>query len=244
MKQAIVIGASSGIGKELVQQLVKKGYRLAIAARRLVLLQELEAEFKGKIRAYRMDLLEIESAMKIFKQMLAELGQVDLIVLNAGIGGRDIDLGYATTRQTIGVNVIGFTALANISYNYLKKQKTGTLMGISSIASMRGNGYAPVYSASKAFVSNYLEGLRCKAFNDQVDLTIIDIKPGFVDTDLIKNMKQKFWVETTEKVVKQILTGVAKKKPVMVVTKRWYWIGWVMKHTPSWIYKRVISKRK
>lgn len=243
MKKAIIIGASSGIGKELVKQLARDGYKIGIAARRLELLELLAEEFPGQITCYKMDLLNIEEAMDIFTSMLFEMGQVDIIVLNAGVGGSDINLDYNIVSNTIGVNVTGFTALANISYNHMKNQDTGSLVGISSIAGTRGNGYAPVYSASKAFVSTYLEGLRYKAFNDNTNLNIIDIKPGFVDTDLIKNMNQKFWVETPEKVVGQMLKGIYKNKKELIVTKRWYLIVFFMKYIPTWIYKRIISKR-
>ena len=74
----------------------------------------------------------------------------------------------------------------NLCFQSLKKQGYGHLVGISSIASLRGNRHCPSYSASKAFQANYLETLRCIAKNEKIDIKITDIQPSFVDTPMAK----------------------------------------------------------
>jgi short-subunit dehydrogenase len=133
---------------------------------------------------------------------------------------------------------MGFVKIASFSFNYFRKQRHGQLAVISSVAALRGNSFAPAYSASKAYVSNYAEGLNIKARKLKVDIVVTDIRPGFVKTSMAKGEGQ-FWVAPVEKAARQIRTAIAAKKRVAYITKRWWLIAAIMKRVPFWIYRKI-----
>ena len=161
-KRAIVIGASSGIGRALALRLAREGYAVGLAARRLPLLLELQREIGPRAFVKQMDVSDTTRAMAQLEDLIAEMGGVDLVVLDAGTGHLNPDLAWQPEEETIAVNVVGFAALANVAYRHFLGRGAGHLVSISSIAALRGGGGAPAYHASKAFVSNYMDGLRHK----------------------------------------------------------------------------------
>jgi short-subunit dehydrogenase len=118
---------------------------------------------------------------------------------------------------------------------YFISHGRGHLVGISSLAALRGNRFSPAYSASKSFLSIYLEGLRHKAVKEKLSVTVTDIKPGYVNTAMAKG-KYLFWIAPVPKAVKQIIKAIEKKKAVAYITRRWRVIAWIYKALPKWIY--------
>ena len=132
--------------------------------------------------------------MDLLDGLIQEMDGVDLVVISAGCGLFNPDLDFAKEKETIDVDVTGFAAMANVAFKHFIKQRAGHLVGISSIAALRGSESSPAYGASKAFVSNYLEGLRQKAHKLGLPITVTEIQPGFVDTAMTKGIKGLFWV--------------------------------------------------
>jgi short-subunit dehydrogenase len=125
----------------------------------------------------------------------------------------------------------------SFGFMYFRKKKGGHLVGITSIAALRGNKWAPSYNASKAYQVNYLEGLRQKARDLQATVTITDIRPGFVETNMAKGDKL-FWVASPEKAAWQIWKAIRKKKRVAYVTRRWRIYALLVRLAPGWMYER------
>jgi short-subunit dehydrogenase len=238
MKKAIIVGASSGIGKALAITLAENGYEVGLMARRLELLESLQQQIATKTYICRLDISQEPESIEKLQKMIQEMGGVDLIVINSGIGFLNPELDWQKEKQTLDVNVYGFCALAGAAFNYFSKQGYGHLVGISSIAALGGNHIAPAYNASKAFMSNYLEGLRIKSFKDKAKITVTDIRPGYVDTEMAKG-EGKFWVATPSKAAEQIYSAIQHKKSVAYITHRWRLIAWIMKILPNWLYQRV-----
>ncbi|MGZ5191098.1 MAG: SDR family NAD(P)-dependent oxidoreductase, partial [Flavisolibacter sp.] len=132
----------------------------------------------------------------------------------------------------------GFVEVVSFTFNYFVQQGHGQIAVSSSIAALRGNSWAPSYSASKAFMSNYAEGLNIKSRKLKKDIVITDIKSGFIATKMAKR-NGRFWVAPTEKAVNQIIKGIEARKRVVYVTKRWWIIAQLMKIIPYSIYKRI-----
>jgi len=236
MKKAIIIGASSGMGRELVKVLVRHDYAVGITGRRTELLQELQNELPGKCIIRTMDVADTSAAINVFNSLVAEMGGVDLMVISAGTGHGTPDLQWPNEKATIDTNILGFTAIADTVFNYFIKQGYGHLVGISSIAAIRGGRYAPAYNASKAFVCNYLEGLRHMAIKAKLPITVTDIQPGFVDTRMAQG-DRIFWRAPASKAANQIYRAIERKKPHAYVTRRWRLIAWMLKIMPNWIYR-------
>jgi short-subunit dehydrogenase len=237
MKKAIIIGATSGIGKELARILSQNGYILGITGRRIHLLKELQAELSTRSSIRQMDISDSSTAIEIINGLITEMDGVDLFVMNAGTGFIDPELPWNLEKETIDVNVIGFTAMANVAYHHCVKRGSGHLVGISSLAAIRG-GDAPAYNASKAYMSNYLQGLRYRISKMGLPIAVTDIQPGFVDTPMAKG-EGLFWVASPQKAALQIFEAIRKQKRHAYITRRWRVIGWALKIMPDFIYHRL-----
>jgi short-subunit dehydrogenase len=237
MKKAIVLGASSGIGRDLAIVLAEDGYEVGLMARRLEMLKSLQQAIPTTTYIDYFDISHPAEAIEKVEEMTQNMGSVDLIVINAGIGFLNPQLDWSKEQQTLDVNVYGFCSLAGFSFKYFSKQGHGHLVGISSIAALRGGDQAPAYNASKAFMSSYLEGLRKKAFKERASITVTDIQPGYVDTVMAQGDK-KFWVAPPRTAAEQIYSAIKAKKNQAYITRRWRLIGWLLKWMPDWLYLR------
>jgi len=231
MKKAIVIGATSGIGKSITEILIQNGYEVGITGRRVDRLQSLKEKNPDKIHYCQMDVQDVSAVESISNNLVHQLGGLDLFIISAGIGDENKSLDFSIENNVIKTNVQGFTCVADWAMNYFKKQGHGHLVNISSIAGLIGNGEAPSYNATKAFQINYLEGLRLNAYKSGVDIHVTDVRPGFVDTDMAKG-EGLFWVAPVEKAAQQIFTAIKRKRKVIYITKRWRMIGFLLKIMP------------
>jgi short-subunit dehydrogenase len=240
MKNAIVFGATSGIGKSLTEILVQEGYQVAITGRRFALLEALKNKFPNQILIKQNDIQDVKEVEKIFHEIVTEFETIDLVIQSSGVGFINPKLEWNEEEQSINTNVLGVTKLYTLTYNLFKKQQFGHLVGISSIASLRGNRAAPVYFASKAYQKAYLESLYIKTKSIQSKKVFItDIRPGFVDTAMALG-DGIFWLVPLEKAVKQIHTAIKKKKRVAYISKRWRLIALVLKIAPAWLLKKAL----
>jgi short-subunit dehydrogenase len=238
MKRAIVIGASSGIGKELAVVLSQNGFAIGLMARRFELLEELRSSLLNPTFSRRADISESSDAMAILENLIEEMGGIDLIIISSGTGFINPDLNWTMEKKTLDVNVSGFTAMANVAFRHFVQAGRGHLVGISSIQAIRGNGVAPAYGASKAFMSNYLEGLRVRARKAGLPILVSDIQPGFVDTAMAQG-PGLFWVASPQKAARQIYKAIQRKAEHAYVTKRWSVIGWLLKVLPDFLYAKL-----
>lgn len=236
MKKVIIIGATSGMGMELAKLYATSNCLVGITGRRKELLNTLQQQFPDNILTECFDVTGNEN-IEHLKNLLQQLGGMDLLIYNSGYGDTSKNLDWEIDRQTTLTNVNGFVEIVNFAFNYFTKQGQGQIAGTSSIAAIRGNSWAPAYSASKAYMSNYLEGLQIKAARMNQKVFITDIQPGFVKTKMAKG-KGQFWVAPAEKAAKQIFTAIKNKKRRVYITKRWWLIAKIVKWMPFWMYKK------
>ncbi len=240
MKTAILFGATSGIGRSLTEMLVKDGYKVAITGRRVDKLKELKSAFPDHVEIYENDIQKIDEVEKVFHQMVKKFEKIDLVIQSSGIGHINPKLDWELEEETIKTNVYGVTKLYDLAYNQFRKQEYGHLVGITSIASIRGNRGAPAYFASKAYQKAYLESLFIKTKTIRSKrVYITDIRPGFVDTAMALG-DGIFWMASLEKATKQIYSAIKKKKRVAYISKRWGIIAFVLKIVPAWLLKKLI----
>lgn len=238
MKKAIIVGASSGIGKELAKIFAGKGYAIGLAARRGELLLAIQKELPSKAYIRIMDIRNADDAQKSLTDLIAEMGGVDLVIISAGIGHINPEMDLGKEIDTVATNVQGFVVVANVAFQHFVRQGTGHLVGISSIAGIRGSAEAPAYNASKAFISNYLQGLTQKAVKSGLAIAVTDIQPGFVNTDMAKG-EGLFWVSPVRKAVAQIYRAIEQRRAHAFVTKRWRLVAWLLKVMPNFLYNRI-----
>ena len=231
-KNALLFGATSGIGRELAKLLVEDGYKVMITGRRIEKLKEIYSESPQNYVVQQHDVTDVDATKKVFENLSAVFDKVDLIIHNSGIAEEDFDLDWEKTIPTIEVNVIGATRVYQLAYNYFKDQGYGHLVGITSMASIRGNRSVVTYHASKAYQASYLESLWMKARRTKkAKIDVTNILPGYVDTAII--IGPTFWMSPLEKAAKQILRAIKLKKRKAYITRRWVLIGLFLKILPT-----------
>jgi NAD(P)-dependent dehydrogenase (short-subunit alcohol dehydrogenase family) len=245
-RRALVVGASSGMGEALVQQLASEGYRVAALARREDLLAGLLARTKeasartgGWVFVHGHDVTATNEIPELFERVVRELGGLDLFVYAAGIMpkiGRDE---YDTEKDLaqLAVNVGGCIAWCNEVAKLFRTQRHGTIVGISSIAGDRGRKGNPVYCTTKAAMDTYLEALRNRL--SEVGAHVCTIKPGFVDTAMTKGMSGLLWLISPEEAARQILSAARWRWNVRYVPMRWWAVGTIIKWIPSFVFRKL-----
>lgn len=238
MKKAIIIGATSGIGKGLAKILADNNYIVGITGRRIEILDELKLEKPKSYFTKTFDITNTNVIAQNLEALTIELGGLDLLVISSGTGDLNENLDFEIEKRTIETNVMGFTCIANWAFSYFENQKSGHLIAISSVGGLRGSRIAPAYNATKSYQINYLEGLRQKATKLKTQIFVTDIRPGFVDTEMAKGEGQ-FWVATVDKATQQIFRAIKQKNKIVYVTKRWKLIAIILKQIPRQIYDRM-----
>jgi short-subunit dehydrogenase len=238
MKTAIVIGATSGIGRGLAKILMENNYKVGIVGRRTELLLSLKNENPEFYFSKAVDITDTEKSIQQLEELITELGGLDLLVISSGVGDLNEQLNFEIERRAIETNVIGFTCIADWAFNFFEKQKSGHLVAISSVGGLRGSRQGPAYNATKAYQINYLEALRQKSTNLKQPIYVTDIRPGFVETDMAKGNGQ-FWVASVEKAALQIFAAIEQKKKIAYITKRWQLIATILKRIPRPMYDRM-----
>lgn len=211
MKRAIVIGASSGIGKEVARLLLADGWHLGVAARRTELLEELRSEYPELVTVAEIDVTSEDAPRKLL-DLIDEMGGVGLFFYSSGIGKQNMLLDKEIEMRTVETNVKGFTQMIDTIYNYMSEHQGGHIAAISSIASTKGLGAAPSYSATKSFQAHYIEALQQQANMRNLNIRFTDIQPGFVDTALLGDDHKYPLLLRTEDVARQIVSAVYKEK--------------------------------
>lgn len=240
MQNAIVIGATSGIGEQIAKFLVKDGFHVVITGRRQELLEEIKATNPEAYITKQFDVQNIESCERVFQEIVSELKEIHLIVHTSGVGYENPELDWKKEEDTIKTNVLGATRIYDLAFNLFKEQGFGHLVSISSIASLRGSRFSPSYFASKAYQVNYLESLYFKSKEVKGGKVFItDVRPGFVDTRMALG-DDIFWMASLEKASRQIYKAIKRKKRRVYISKRWILIAWVLKIVPSWLMKKVM----
>ncbi len=237
MKKVVIIGATSGIGRSLAKQYAARGYQVGVTGRRQELLNSLQQKFPANILTACFDITSADASEHI-EELVSRLQGMDIFIYNAGYGDTSKPLNWEIENTTISTNVTGFAVACNYAFNYLADKPGGQIVGISSIASIRGSGWAPAYSASKAFMSNYLEGLHLKAKALKSNIAVTDIQPGYVDTSMAKS-DRKFWVATPDKAAAEIIDSIDRKKFRVYITRRWALVAYVLRNIPGWYYRKV-----
>ncbi len=234
MKNALIVGSSSGIGRALAKKLSSEGYLVALTGRSLERLQQLQKELPGESLVREIDVRDTHETIHSLRNMIMALQDLDLMIINAGVLSHNEALQWNLEEEMIKVNALGFAAAANVASDYFLQKGSGCIVGISSVASHRGSGRSPAYNASKAFVSNYMEGLRQKF--SATAIRVVDIRPGFVDTDMVRGRKGLLGIISPERAAEDIYKAIQKGKRIAYVPSWWGIVMWFFKRLPESFY--------
>ena len=213
------MGASSGLGLEVARLLKARGWMVGVAARRLERLAGFEV-------AAQIDVTS-EDAGEQLMQLVNRLGGMDLYFHASGIGKQNRDMDEAIELRTMETNAVGFTRMVGPAYRYMAQNGGGHIAVISSIAGTKGLGPAPAYSATKAMQNTYIEALQQLANAKKLKIRFTDLRPGFVDTDLLKPSEPAAkpfhypMLLEPKAVARQMVRSVERQQHVRVIDWRW-----------------------
>ena len=216
MKKVVIIGASSGIGLQVARLLLAEGYQLGVAARREDRLQALKQEAPDRVETAVIDVTAEDAAPRL-RALIGKLGGMDLFFYASGIGKQNRTLTPDIELNTVNTNGMGFTRMIGEAYRYFAERGEGHIAAITSIAGTKGLGPAPSYSATKAMQNVYLEALDQQANARGLNIIFTDIRPGFVDTDLLSGDFHYPMMLKPDKVARQIVAAIKGKRHVKVV---------------------------
>ena len=243
-RRAIIVGASRGIGAALAQRLAAEGYSLALLARQADLLDALCKEINaqaGETRAsyYVHDVTDYDSVPNLLKEITAALGGLDLFIYNAGIvfpsGLKHYE--FDKDRRITEVNYMGALAWLNPVAGLFHRQKSGQIVGISSVAGERGRVGTPAYNASKAALSTYLEALRNRLTRRGVH--VLTVKAGYILTDMTAGRKNLYFAISAERAAAEICRAIRRRRQVIYVAPIWRLVMFVVRNIPSIIFRRL-----
>lgn len=238
-KHAIVIGASSGIGRAIAEELLARGCAVGLVARRTEELDRLRsAHPNSKAFAYPHDVRAYDDVPQLFQRITQDLGGLDLVVYASGVMPSidEHEYSFDKDREMLEVNTLGAIAWLNEAAKRFERTKSGSIVGIGSVAGDRGRRGNPAYCTSKAALATFLESLRNRLSRFGVKVTTI--KPGFVDTQMTQGKPGIFWLISPQVAAKSILEA-ATRGGVAYVPKRWRYVMAIIRSIPSFLFKKL-----
>ncbi|MBR5034478.1 MAG: SDR family NAD(P)-dependent oxidoreductase [Bacteroidales bacterium] len=245
MKTAIIIGATSGIGKELATRLASDGWVVGAAGRRADRLEELASQFpEGTILTQAIDITSSDATAAL-DTLLARTGSPDLFLHVSGIGKQNPDLDEKIETNTMETNCTGMVRMVIHFINYVKacgeysSSRKVHIGVISSVAGTAGIGNAPAYSASKRMQQTYISALVQLSRMKHLPVTFSDIRPGFVATDLLNPNKKYPMTISVDKAARCILNGLNRRKRIICFDWRYRILVFFWKLIPRCIWERL-----
>lgn len=239
MKKIIIVGASSGIGREVALNFIKDGWHVGLAARREAPLRELKEQFPSQVEYELLDIVQPDAPDKLHS-LITRLGGMDIYFHCSGIGHQNTRIDIEVELQTIRTNALGFTQMIDTVYNYFKQNKqAGQIAVVSSIAGTKGLGVSPSYSATKRYNNIYIDCLDQLARMQEVKISFTDIRPGFVTTALLDDGQHYPAQMTVEYAGKKIFNAVKKRKRVAIIDWKYAIMVFFWQLIPRWLWVRL-----
>ena len=239
-KTILITGASTGIGKHLALAFARRGYHLALAARRLESLETLKAEIAQAHPAVRveiaaLDVNVLDSIAPCIADLAARFGGLDILVANAGIGdggGLIGTGGFARDAAVIQTNVLGAMATIDAGVAIFRQQKRGQVVAVASVAAARGVPGAAAYCTSKAAIAMYADTARAELHRTPIKVTTLF--PGYIDTEMNNKMKSRPFLVTVQdgaERIARLIEGGAQEAAV----PGWPWgfVMWLLRRLPT-----------
>ena len=238
-----ITGASSGIGKALAIKFAKKGWKVAISARRENLLNEI-AKTYNDIFPYPLDVTDSKKCELVFNSIKERFKNVDISVFSTGIhdpkSEKSLDLNKV--RQIMEVNFFGTINSVNAVYKYYKERKSGQISIVSSVAGYRGLPAGGAYCASKSALTSFAESLNFDMKRNNVRVSLIS--PGFIKTPMTdQNDFPMPMIKTPEFAAEEIYNGLVKKNAFEIhFPKSFTFIMKILQILPNWAYFKLVEK--
>ena len=237
-KKAIIMGASSGIGREVALLLLADGWQLGLSARRIEPLLEIKTLAPERVEVMAIDVTQSDAG-DLLLTLIQRMDGIDLYFHASGIGHQNRTLDPDIEMRTMDTNAIGFTRMIGTAYRYFAERGEGHIVAITSIAGTKGLGPAPAYSATKALQSTYLQALEQQAHQRGLPIRITDIRPGFVDTALLRGDFHYPMLMRPESVARDIVRSIHHRHHIRIIDLRYRILTFFWRLLPRWLWHRM-----
>lgn len=243
-----ITGASSGIGQALALRYYQAGYTLALVARRTEEIHtwaRTQALDTARYRVYGADVSEIDSIVAAGQTCLSELGVPDVVIANAGISV-GMDTGVRSDLdvmvRTFSTNNVGLAATFHPFVRAMAQRGSGTLVGIGSVAGIRGLPGHGAYCASKAGVISYCESLRGELRSSGVK--VVTLCPGYIDTPLTRQNRYSMpFLMQPQQFAARAFDVIAQGASYRVIPWQMGWVAKALRALPNRWYDKVLAGR-
>jgi short-subunit dehydrogenase len=244
-----ITGASSGIGQALAQRFAREGWRLALVARRGAELQawvDTQGLDASRARVYAADVRDVRSIVDAGRACLAEQGLPDAVVANAGISvgidSADFD-DLEVLRATFETNNIGMAATFHPFVDAMRQRGSGRLVGIASVAGVRGLPGHGAYCASKAAAISYCESLRGECAPSGVK--VVTLLPGYIDTPLTRGNRYSMpFLMPAEAFAERAFAAIVAGDSYRVIPWQMGVVAKLLRLLPNAVFDKALSKRQ
>jgi len=241
--KVFITGASSGIGQALAEHYAKEGAIIGLAARRQDLLNTLQDSLTTETITYALDVRDAEALAEAANDFISRFGAPDIVIANAGVSAGTLTENrndIKTFKGVIDINLLGMVHTFQPFIESMKQAGKGSLVGIASVAGIRGLPGAGAYSASKAAVIAYLESLRVELSINGIHVTTI--APGYIKTPMTDiNEYAMPFLMAPEVAAKKFAQAIAKKKRFIVIPWQMGWLARVMRFLPPWLWDTMMK---
>ncbi len=244
MNKIIVIGASSGMGMRIATDFARAGWRVGIAARNEERLKTVMELYPDRITYSVIDVTAADAVNK-FENLIEDIDGMDIMLYAAGTGWYNPELNSDKDEATVGVNIFGFNRIMNAAYRYFKattNTSKGRIAAITSVGGVKGLGVSATYTASKRYQWAYLQALDQLAHSQHVNVSIIDIRPGFVDTPMLAGNNYPMLM-SIDYIAPKIERAILKRRRVTVIDSRWRIIAALWNAIPNCLWPYLKFKR-
>ncbi|MFP1677522.1 SDR family oxidoreductase [Alloalcanivorax sp. C16-2] len=242
----LITGASSGLGAGMARLFAAQGRNLALCARRLDRLEALKAELESinpsiSVRIKPLDVNDYDQVFQVFHDFKEEMGQLDRIIVNAGLGkGQPLGTGaFHANRQTAETNFVAALAQCEAAMEIFRAQNAGHLVVMSSMSAMRGmRKNINTYAATKAGVASLAEGLRMEMLGKPIRISTI--YPGYIRSEINEKVEKAPFMVDTETGCKALVAAI-DREPAKACVPSWPWapLGLAMRILPLSMVRRL-----
>ena len=236
--KVFITGASSGIGQALAEHYASEGAIIGLVARRLSLLTSLQEKLPTKTIIYAVDVRDSDALEKAAQDFIAKFGPPDIVIANAGVSAGTLTENkddIKTFKGVIDINLLGMVHTFQPFIHVMKQAKKGSLVGIASVAGIRGLPGASAYTASKAATIAYLESLRVELNPSGINVTTI--APGFIKTPMTDiNQYPMPFLMAPDIAAKKFAQAIAKKKRFIVIPWQMGYLARILRFIPPWLW--------
>lgn len=245
MKKAIVIGATSGIGRETAVRLVEEGWEVGVSGRRIEALESFREEYGERVHIKQMDVTQ-EDATARLDALIEEMGAPDLLLYVSGVGYQNRELDIDKEIRTVRTNCEGLVRILAHFIDYVRKhpdaysaEHKAHIAVVTSVAGTAGLGTAPAYSATKRMQQTYISALAQLVRMEKIPVMFTDIRPGFVATDILNPDKKYPMLLTLQKAADEVMKAIRRKRRIYTFDWKFRILVFFWRLVPRCIWERL-----